>query len=297
MKNKIFYLPKFQDSGTLPESTEYYGGNLNSSKVSETLSRDQWNNLYKQGKVSLSQIPRKYQSWIEGENSDFKQSITNAIDNFGTNYVAPTLATALSFSPVIGGAIDIAQTGFDLATGNLLGAGLSILPGNINKIKNRLNTTKLSLLLNNNIKKYNISPSRLRGYKNLIDEPLGSMWNKDTHLYDLLTGKDIGNLSTTTANYRKGTIPSINQVIGSSKANHVSQDLYNTRLLQSSNGLISGESLVHPEITERVWKHFPFAVIGNYGLRNGNKTGKVVNLNRATEYLPEINLEHFKVIE
>lgn len=44
-------------------------------------------------------------------------------------------------------------------------------------------------------------------------------------------------------------------------------------------------------------KHFPFTVIGNYGLRNGNKTGKVVNLNRATEYLPEINLEHFKVIE
>lgn len=146
MKNKILYLPKFQNSGTFPESTEYYGGNLNSAKISATLSRDQWNNLYKQGKISLSQIPRKYQSWIEGENSNFKKDITNAINNFGTNYVAPTLATALSFSPVIGSAIDIAQTGFDLATGNLLGAGLSVLPGNINKIKNKLNKIQLDLL-------------------------------------------------------------------------------------------------------------------------------------------------------
>lgn len=142
MKNKVFYLPKFQDSGILPESTEYYGGNLNSAKVFETLSRDQWNNLYKQGKISLSQIPRKYQSWVEGENSDFKQNIINAMDNFGTNYVAPVLTTALSFSPIIGGAVDIAQIGLDLATGNLLGAGLSILPGFGNAAKKSIKTLR-----------------------------------------------------------------------------------------------------------------------------------------------------------
>ena len=66
-----------------PILDEYSGGILNSSSVSATLSRDQWNNLYKQGKVELTQIPRKYQSWIEGENSQFKRDIQQSINNAG----------------------------------------------------------------------------------------------------------------------------------------------------------------------------------------------------------------------
>lgn len=45
----------------------YSGGTLNSSKVSASLTRDQWNNLYRQGKVSLAEIPREYQSYIQGD--------------------------------------------------------------------------------------------------------------------------------------------------------------------------------------------------------------------------------------
>lgn len=133
MENKIFYLPKFQDpAGTLPESTEYYGGTLNSAKVSAILSRDQWNNLYKQGKVSLSQIPRKYQSWIEAENSEFKQDITDAIDRFGRKYVAPALFTAISASPILGTGASVGQFIVDAAMGNWLGAAtnaITTLPG------------------------------------------------------------------------------------------------------------------------------------------------------------------------
>lgn len=86
--SKVYYLPKFAPGG---KTDEYFGGNLKGSKVSSSLSRDQWNNLYKQDKVSLTQIPRKYQSWIKAENSSFKRGITNAIDNFGTKYVSPVI--------------------------------------------------------------------------------------------------------------------------------------------------------------------------------------------------------------
>ena len=58
--------------------------------VSESLTRDQWNDLYRQGKVNLSDIPRKYQPWIEGQNSQLKNSIADARDKF-TNKIAPII--------------------------------------------------------------------------------------------------------------------------------------------------------------------------------------------------------------
>lgn len=72
------------------EEDIYYGGDLKGAKVSASLTRDQWNDLYRQGKVSLSEVPKKYQSWIEGENSDFKKGITDAISRVGTK-IAPVI--------------------------------------------------------------------------------------------------------------------------------------------------------------------------------------------------------------
>lgn len=105
--------------------TEYNVGTLKESKVSAKLSRNQWNDLYRKGKVSLSEIPREYQSWIEGENSEFKKGITKAISDFGENYVAPVMMTALSLNPVLGASQDIAEIAFNLGTGNLAGAGIT----------------------------------------------------------------------------------------------------------------------------------------------------------------------------
>lgn len=114
------------------EQDTYGGGTLPAAQKSATLTRDQWNNLYRQGKVSLAQIPRKYQSWIEGENSDFKKGVTEAIDRFGTKYVAPVYSTLLSLNPVAGVGIDILDFSTQAASGNLIGmastAATSFLP-------------------------------------------------------------------------------------------------------------------------------------------------------------------------
>lgn len=105
--------------------TGYNGGTLKESKVSDKLSRNQWNDLYRKGKVSISEVPREYQSWIEGENSEFKKGITKAISDFGENYVAPAMMAALSLNPVLGASQDIAEIAFNLGTGNLAGAGIA----------------------------------------------------------------------------------------------------------------------------------------------------------------------------
>ena len=62
----------------------YSGGTLKESKVSASLSRDQWNSLYRQGKVSLSEIPREYQSYIQGDprNSGMLDTINQGREKF-----------------------------------------------------------------------------------------------------------------------------------------------------------------------------------------------------------------------
>ena len=76
---------KFDDGGDIDNNTdEVDGGILKSSVVSEKLSRDNWDKLYQNGKVELKDIPREYQSWIEGNNSNFKKSISEYGKNFIT---------------------------------------------------------------------------------------------------------------------------------------------------------------------------------------------------------------------
>lgn len=80
---------RFDDGGLT-----YSGVELNPSSVSATLSRSQWDKLYKEGKVELSDIPRKYQSWIAGNNSKLKHDVTKAMDDFGGKYVLPAVIGA-----------------------------------------------------------------------------------------------------------------------------------------------------------------------------------------------------------
>ena len=98
--------------GTQDTEQIYSGGDIKESKITATLSRDKWNNLYKQGRVSLSQIPRKYQSWIEGENSQFKQQITDTVSETGTRLMPIVLGAA---SGGAGGAVaGLFNTAFDI---------------------------------------------------------------------------------------------------------------------------------------------------------------------------------------
>lgn len=82
---------RFDDGGNT-----YNGGNINESKVSTELSRNQWNDLYKRRKVKLSDIPRKYQQWIEAENSGIKEVVKE-----GTNKDFKFVGTALVSSAAL----------------------------------------------------------------------------------------------------------------------------------------------------------------------------------------------------
>lgn len=83
------------------QDTEYNGGTLKESKVSAKLSKNQWNDLYRKGKVSLSEIPREYQSWIEGDS--YNSGMLNKI-NDGRNKVAKGMAVTMGgLAALIGG--------------------------------------------------------------------------------------------------------------------------------------------------------------------------------------------------
>lgn len=135
-----------QNTNNEDEDT-YSGGILKEAKVSATLTRDEWNNLYREGKVSLSEIPRQYQSWIEGENSELKKKVTEGIDNFGKNYVYPAFTTILGANPVLGSASGMIEIGSDIIRGNWFGAGISLVsevfPEFIEKPVNRFLRKKL----------------------------------------------------------------------------------------------------------------------------------------------------------
>lgn len=143
------------------EEDTYSGGILPAAKKTKTLTRDRWNNLYRQGKVTLSQIPRKYQPWIEGENSDFKKGVTDAIDRFGTNYIAPVATTILSLNPVVGAGMDIIDFATQAASGNVIGmastAATSFLPDFLTKPAKK----KIGTLLDNNSKRILKTASRI----------------------------------------------------------------------------------------------------------------------------------------
>ena len=127
----------------LQDTEEYSGGTLKESNVSAALNRDQWNNLYKQGKVGLSEIPRKYQPWIEGENSNVRREViargSNSDREFSLNGTVDAIKqdirnskeslqtigeTALDFTPVIGDIKGLTYDPYMAYKDNGIGAGL-----------------------------------------------------------------------------------------------------------------------------------------------------------------------------
>lgn len=125
------------------DTEEYSGGTLKESNVSAALSRDQWNNLYRQGKVGLSEIPRKYQPWIEGENSNVRREViargSNSDREFSLKGTVDAIKqnirnskeslqtigeTALDFTPVIGDIKGLTYDPYMVYKDNGIGAGL-----------------------------------------------------------------------------------------------------------------------------------------------------------------------------
>lgn len=247
-----------ENNSNFQNNSEYYGGFITPSKTSATLSRNQWNNLYKEGKVTLSEIPRKYQSWIDGKNSAFKQSVTNAINNFGSKYVAPTLATTLGFTPILGSAFSIAQTGIDIATGNVLGAGLSILPGIGRKLSRPISRALKHLKYKTDVYKlpnnsYNITISERNFFKRPTE--IGMLTLEKTSP-DMLSISTVSNSAQ-------------------DKYKRVSEELYNTgiRVAQSNGykGIVSGRQLMDPKRTTKILDRYQKILIDNSGIWNGKE--------------------------
>jgi hypothetical protein len=68
----------------------------------------------------------------------------------------------------------------------------------------------------------------------------------ETHLYDTLTGNDIGQMSTSVF---KNNPSKVEHIVGTPLAKGKGRDLYSAAILKNSNGLISGERLVSPQQT------------------------------------------------
>ena len=242
--------------------TEYNGGTLKESKVSAKLSRNQWNDLYRKGKVSLSEIPREYQSWIEGENSEFKKGITKAISDFGENYVAPVMMTASSLNPVLGASQDIAEIAFNLGTGNLAGAGTAIataaLPNMFNNIKipikrsigtfvdkYRKNILGISEKINPKYKAWLENPSQktLDAFNSYASEQVLDAAKRDMLTYHATKDLEFG--------MKEGDIPYslYNKYIMNSKsrpAGRLETIINNLGATQTNNGRISAMALYSP---------------------------------------------------
>ena len=106
---------------TVPMEVDENGNLIDSispATVSESLSREEWNNLYRQGKINLSDVPRRYQPWIEGNTGrdirknakdlrstrefSFKDTVESIEDLSKDVVSSPAFDTALSLTPGIG---------------------------------------------------------------------------------------------------------------------------------------------------------------------------------------------------
>lgn len=122
-----------------------------------------------------------------------------------------------------------------------------------------------------------------------------NFWNSRYELFDTLTGKPIGKLGTT-FDIRRNTfgIPNEDIIIGTEGTRGVSRALYNAALHDKPEGLISGDMLVHPEITEHVWTHFPREIVSvNGGTRpkaeDGSPVfGPIVRLKQPETFIPTL---------
>ena len=90
-------------------------------------------------------------------------------------------------------------------------------------------------------KKYDLTPDH------------SNMGISEYELFDTLTGKSIGKMGATfDKRFATKGIQHVDNIVGSEGNRGVSRSLYNAALVDEPSGLVSGENLVHPEITEKV---------------------------------------------
>lgn len=93
-------IKKYQNAaGNLPE---YSGGNIKPTTISVSLPKEKYARLVSEGKMQLKDVPRKYQSWVEGE-VKLKPKVTESISNAGKT-VALVGTTVASIPALIGAA-------------------------------------------------------------------------------------------------------------------------------------------------------------------------------------------------
>lgn len=141
---------------TVPMEVDGSGNLIDSispAVVSESLTKDQWNDLYRQGKVNLSDIPRKYQPWIEGNTGrdirkdtkdlrsnrgfSFKDTVESIEDLSKDVVTSSEFQTALDFVPGVGDVkgifydpyIAYKNGGIEDALGSLLLGFAGVIPG------------------------------------------------------------------------------------------------------------------------------------------------------------------------
>lgn len=249
------------------EQDTYSGGALPAAQKTTTLTRDQWNNLYKQGKVTLSQIPRKYQSWIEGENSSFKKGVTNAIDRFGTKYVAPVATTVLSLNPVVGTGMDIIDVATQAASGNLLGMAGTAAAAFLPDFLTRPTKKAIGTLLDNNSKRILKTANRIN--------PRLEHWLKSP---------------------TKETSRLFQEYIGQETLNEIKKDMLNYQVMRDIEYGVS-ETMIPYELYDKYMTKKNFVPVSrlNQWINTLGATNSVTGRGRAgARYNPNGDIEFFK---
>lgn len=103
----------------IADTEEYNLGIIAPASTSAQLSRDDWDRLYKNGKVDLNSIPIKYRTWIQGNNSELKQRVTDAMDRTGRQIFDAVKTGAEFVAPEV---MFPAELAANLAAGNKEGA-------------------------------------------------------------------------------------------------------------------------------------------------------------------------------
>lgn len=163
---------------------EYSGGELAAAKKAASLTRDQWNALYKQGKVSIAQIPRRYQSWIEGapENSGMSEVINQGRRKFLKD-VWDIGETAVDFIPVVGDIkgltydpyMDYRNNGLKSAVGTAMLGTIGLLPIGGDAVKEAAKVSKKAqpLYMTHIVDTKWLKENRRRGEHSLIAPSFG----------------------------------------------------------------------------------------------------------------------------
>lgn len=209
----------------------------------------------------------------------------NIIDTrLGTTWATPTFSF---LGGLFGGASGVNKgykTAVNLGSKGILPKGGELL------YKNQFRSD----VLGNVLSKANMISSSNAPLRHYMRWSLNDGDAHQTNVYDMLTGKDIGQISTQVID---GGVDRVRRIQGEPEYKWKGRSLYSAEIMETPRGLVSGENLEMPEATVPTWKHFDHEVIGDYGL-HGNVSGQpVVRLKYAETYLPKAEPKVIDYIE